>query len=450
MFPPAFSTCLRPVTASPMAGLPWRFTSHNAVAARRLAAAQWTIVRRLFAPYRVLRVMPSAAHFFICAYVARLGMSMIGVSVVVMIAQRYDSYALAGLVSFVALMSMATGGPLLARAIDRFGQRRVALPGALLSCTALAALAIEAYAGAPSWALVVTNLGQAAAPSAGTLVRTRWSYLLREDPAAMHVANSFEQVAEESCFVVGPALGAGLAAWLFPEAGLLLAVVLTLAGLLGLLAHRVSEPPVQPSDSQHRILGAFTTPGLLQLAITLTLTGAVFGGMDVVVLAYAQAQGAAAFGGLLIGFFAAGSLLGGLLYGLVPVEGAIAGRLPLWTLLMFALLAPLLWVPNLPVLAVNGFIAGLAIAPTLITAMTLCPRLVPAGQLNEGMTIVVTGLLVGVGVGSALAGSVIESAGAHRAFIVPIGAAGVAFVIAVLGRSWLTAAERRNLDLVAV
>lgn len=70
-------------------------------------------------------------------------------------------------------------------------------------------------------------------------------------------------------------------------------------------------------------------------------------------------------------------------------------------------------------LGINGFVAGLVIAPTLITAMTLCQRLVPAAQLNEGMTIVVTGMLVGVGVGAGLGGQVIESAGAHRAFAHP-------------------------------
>ena len=400
-------------------------------------------MRRLFAPYRVLRVMPSATHFFVSAYVARLGMSMIGVSIVVMVAARYDSYALAGVVSFVGLMAMAVGGPLLARAIDRFGQRRIALPAGIFAALSLAALGFEAYAGAPAWALVLTNLGQATAPAVGTLVRTRWTELLRDDPAALHVANSFEQVAEESCFVMGPALGAGLAAWLFPEAGVVVALCLCITGLLGLLAHRVSEPPITLSDEDHHVLGAFRTPGLKQLALTLTCTGAVFGGMDVVVLAYAEAEGVKALGGLLIGFFAAGSLIGGLLYGLVSVTGLIAGRMVVWTLAMFALLAPLLFVPNIPVLGVNGFVAGLAIAPTLITAMTLCPRLVPPSQLNEGMTIVVTGLLVGVGVGSAIAGQVIETAGAHRAFIVPIAAAGIAFAIAVLGRTWLTEAERR-------
>jgi len=409
-------------------------------------AGQLTIVRRLFAPYRVLRVMPSATHFFATAYIARLGTSMIGVSIVVMVAARYDSYALAGLVSFVGLMSMALGGPLVARAVDRYGQRRVALPCGIISIGCLAALAVEAYVGAPAWVLVVTNLGQAFAPAVGTLVRTRWSHLLQDRPADLHVANSFEQVAEESCFVMGPALGAGLASWLFPEAGLLVSVVLFAAGLLGLLAHTVSEPPVHVSDEAHDIFGAFRTPGLIQLALTLTLTGAVFGGMDVVVLAYAEDQGVEALGGVIVGFFAAGSLVGGLVYGVLPVDGPIARRMLVWTFAMFALMFPLLWVPNIPVLALNGFLGGLAVAPTLITAMTLCPRLVPAGQLNEGMTIVVTGLLVGVGVGSAVAGQVIESYGAHRAFIVPIAAAAIAFVIAALGRGWLTGAERRALD----
>lgn len=401
-------------------------------------------MRRLFSPYRVLRVMPSATHFFASAYVARLGMAMIGVSCVVMIAARYDSYALAGLVSLIGLLSMAVGGPLLARAIDRFGQRRIALPAGIVSMACLGALAIEAYAGAPAWTLLVTNVGQLCAPAVGTLVRTRWTHILRDDPAALHIANSFEQVAEESCFVMGPAVGAGIAAWLFPEAGLIIAIVLSAGGLFGLLAHRVSEPPVTRSEESHHILGAFRTPGLLQLAVTLTLTGAVFGGVDVVVLAYAKEQGLAAFGGVLIGFFAAGSLVGGLLYGLVPVNGLVAPRMLLGTLAMFALLLPLAIVPNAIVLVVNGFIAGLAIAPTLITAMTLCPRLVSTSQLNEGMTIVVTGLLIGVGGGSAVAGHVIESSGADRAFLVPIAAAALAFILAVLGRGRLLRAERQR------
>ena len=52
----------------------------------------------------------------------------------------------------------------------------------------------------------------------------------------------------------------------------------------------------------------------------------------------------------------------------------------------------------------------------------------PAAQLNEGMTIVVTGLLIGVGIGSAIAGQMVEDQGATRASAVPVIAAALAFV----------------------
>ncbi|MBK6885850.1 MAG: MFS transporter [Tetrasphaera sp.] len=405
-------------------------------------------MRRFFSPYRVLTAMPATRHFLVSAYVTRLGMAMFGVAIVVMVATRRDSYAVAGAVSLVGLGSMAVGGPLLARMVDRYGQRRVAVPGALLSVVGLLVLALETYLGAPTWALLVTNTTSAFSPGVGALVRSRWSHVLDGDPAALHVANSFEQVSEESCFVLGPALGAGLATTLFPEAGLLIAGALFLGGFLALMAHRVSEPPIQPHQATHP-LGAFTAPGLVQLAITLALTGAVFGGMDVVVLAYAGAEGVKAWGGALIGFFAAGSMIGGLVYGLVEVAGPVANRVSWWTLAMFAGLVPLLWVPGVAVLGVNGFLAGLFIAPTLITSMSLCQRLVPAAQLNEGMTIVVTGLLVGVGLGSAAAGQLIETRGAHASFMVPVAAAGIAFVLALLGRSRLQRAEARGLALAA-
>lgn len=397
-----------------------------------------------FAPYRVLLAMPRAKHFLVTAYVARLGMAMFGVAIVVMIATRRDSYALAGLVSLVGLGSMAVGGPLVARLVDRYGQRRIALPAGLIALASLLALAIETYLGAPTWVLLVTNAGNAFAPAMGTLVRSRWAYILDGDPAALHVANSFEQVSEESCFVLGPALGAGLATWLFPEAGLLCAVALFTAGFLGVMAHRVSEPPVHAVAEEHTG-SAFAAPGIVQLAITLILTGAVFGAMDVVVLAYAEAEGAKPWGGVLLGLFAAGSLVGGLLYGRVDVSGAVAHRMTWWTFAMFVGLLPLMWVPGLAVLGVNGFVAGLGIAPTLITAMSLCQRLVPPAQLNEGMTIVVTGLLIGVGAGSAIAGHQVEAAGAAGAFAVPVGASLLAFGLALAGRSWLMRAEDRAL-----
>ena len=75
---------------------------------------------------------------------------------------------------------------------------------------------------------------------------------------------------------------------------------------------------------------------------------------------------------------------------------------------------PLLLVGNLPFLAVALFVAGLSIAPTMITTMALVEQHVPRAQLTEGMTWMSTGLAVGVALGSSVAGWVIDAAGAQR------------------------------------
>ncbi len=401
---------------------------------------------RMFAPYRVLTRMPGLARFVAAGFLARLGQAMLSVSTIVMVAARKESYAVAGLVSLVGFAAAAVVGPLLARAIDRFGQRRVAVPAGLAAVGALALLIVATAQDAPTWVLLVCMGGGALMPSIGTLVRSRWAHVMAGDAPALHVVNSFEQALEESCFLLGPAVGAALATMLFPEAGVTVAVALVALGLAGLVGHPASEPPVQ-GPGEHHTGAAFRAPGLLQLAVTLSLTGAMFGSIDVVVLAFAQQRDASAWGGLVIGLFAGGSLVGGLVYGTLPATGAVAGRILGGASAMFVLSLPLLIVPNLGLLAGNAVLVGLAIAPTLITSTVLAQRLVPPSQINEGMTIVLTGLLIGVAAGSAAAGVAVDHRGPSWAFLVPITAAATAAVLASVGRGGLLRAERRALAL---
>jgi MFS family permease len=94
---------------------------------------------------------------------------------------------------------------------------------------------------------------------------------------------------------------------------------------------------------------------------------------------------------------------------------------------------PLLLVGNLPLLAVALFVAGLSIAPTMITTMSLIEEHVPRTQLTEGMTWVSTGLAVGVALGSSMAGWVIDAAGARAGYGVPAVAGAVAVAVGFLG-----------------
>jgi predicted MFS family arabinose efflux permease len=79
-------------------------------------------------------------------------------------------------------------------------------------------------------------------------------------------------------------------------------------------------------------------------------------------------------------------------------------------------------------------VAGMATAPTMVTGMTLVQRRTPADRLNEGMSLVVTGLLTGIACGSALGGWAAEHLSPTSAYAVPAAAAGLALGVGTLTR----------------
>ena len=68
----------------------------------------------------------------------------------------------------------------------------------------------------------------------------------------------------------------------------------------------------------------------------------------------------------------------------------------------------------------------MAISPTFITAFGLIERLVPAAKLTEGITWVMTGIGIGMAIGSFASGWVIDEFGASSGFWVSVAAGGVA------------------------
>lgn len=99
------------------------------------------------------------------------------------------------------------------------------------------------------------------------------------------------------------------------------------------------------------------------------------------------------------------------------------------------LILPLLAALTGSLLAVAGalLVAGMATAPTMVTGMTLVQALTPEGQLNEGMTLAVTGLLGGIACGAAAGGSAVERLGPTAGYVVPAAASACALVLALTG-----------------
>lgn len=393
-------------------------------------------------PYHRLFTIPGARAFTLGNLLARLPMGMFSVSAVIMIAGSRGSYALAGAVTATGLAATAMVAPWTARLVDRHGQARVAVPATAFALLGSIALVLCVRFGAPDWTLFAAYAATATTPNTGGMSRARWAHLLQGDPAALHTANSFEQAADELCFMLGPVLAAFLCGTFFPEAGTLIGGALMMTGVLVFAAQRSTQPPPQPrTKSKSPVLA----PGMPALLLAFLAIGAVFGAMEVVTIAFADGRGHKSAAGVVLALQAAGSCAAGLLYGAVKPAGPAERRFPLCLAAMTVLLAlPLLAASltgSLLVLAGALLVAGMATAPTMVTGMSLVQQRTPEGRLNEGMTLAVTGLLGGIACGSASGGWVVEHVSVVAGYGVPVAAAGVALALATA--SGVRAAARR-------
>ncbi|MEU0411583.1 MFS transporter [Streptomyces griseorubiginosus] len=382
-------------------------------------------------PYRALFAAPGSKGFSAAGFVGRMPLSMMGIGVVTMISQLTGRYGLAGTLSATIALAAAAIGPQVSRLVDLHGQRRVLRPATLVALVASAGMLLAAHFGWPDWVLFVCAVGIGSVPSLGAMIRARWAALYRGTPQ-LHTAYSFESVVDEVCFIFGPIISIGLSTAWFPEAGPLLAACFLAVGVFWLTAQRATEPAPHPRSEQSAG-SALRSPGLQVLVATFVATGTIFGAVDVVTVAFADEQGHKGAASVVLALYAAGSCVAGLVFGLLHFPGAPERRWLLGICAMAVSMIPLLLVGNLPFLAVALFVAGLSIAPTMITTMSLIEQHVPRAQLTEGMTWISTGLAVGVALGSSVAGWVIDAAGARAGYGVPAIAGAVAVAVGFLG-----------------
>ena len=384
-------------------------------------------------PYRALFAAPGSKGFAAAGLLGRMPLSMMGIGVVTMISQLTGRYGLAGALSATIALSAAAIGPQISRLVDQHGQRRVLRPATLAALVASAGLLLAAHFEWPDWTLFVCAAGIGSVPSLGAMIRARWAAVYRGTPQ-LHTAYSFESVVDEVCFIFGPIISIGLSTAWFPEAGPLLAACFLALGVFWLTSQRATEPEPHPrvrgADSGGSALRA---AGLQVLVATFVATGAIFGAVDVVTVAFADERGHKGAASVVLALYAAGSCSAGVVFGLLRFRGAPARRWLLGICAMAVSMIPLLLVGNLSLLAVALFLAGLSIAPTMITTMSLIEEHVPRAKLTEGMTWVSTGLAVGVALGSSVAGWVIDAAGARAGYGVPVVAGAVAVAVGFLG-----------------
>ncbi len=206
------------------------------------------LLARPLRPYAEIFRIPGAWRFSAAALIGRMPISMFGLGTVLLISAVTGKYGVAGTVSAVGSLGYAFTSPRIARLVDSHGQRRVLLPLLTVFAAATAALIAAVEFHLPTWTFFVPGaIAGSAMPSLGTMVRARWSVLLAGSPR-LHTAFSFESVADELCFIIGPAAVTLLATQVFPASGVGVAALLCVLGTLWFAAQRGTEPAVRPPD----------------------------------------------------------------------------------------------------------------------------------------------------------------------------------------------------------
>ncbi|WPB96511.1 MFS transporter [Streptomyces malaysiensis] len=377
---------------------------------------------------------PGAWSFLLPGFAARQPFAMLTISIVLLLRHTTGSYGVAGVVAAVTGVSMALFAPRSGKLADRHGQSAVLVPGVLIHAAAAALLTALALVHAPLWALIAAAVPTGASvPQVGPMVRARWAAVLGDGAtggpgprSGRHplpaTAAAFESVTDELTFVIGPVLATGLSTGVHPASGLIAEAALTLAGGLLFAAQRrtAPRPGSTRADTRERHVSALSVPGVRVLAVAFLGIGSVFGGMQVALTAFTQEHGQPGLNGVLYGLFAAGNMLAGVACGAIAWRTSPRRRL-LTSYAALTLVCSTLWAVPTPLpLGGLGLLAGLCVAPALITGYTLVEALVPATSRTEAFTWLTGSVALGQAAAVTAGGQLADGSGASAAFTVPL------------------------------
>ncbi|WP_163505481.1 MFS transporter [Fodinicola acaciae] len=344
--------------------------------------------------------------FFVLGFLARLPYAMSPLATLVLFTAATGSIAFAGLASAVQSVAIALAGPLVGFLADRWR-----LTGAVLPVANAFAL-VGMLAVTDGWLMVVTaGLAGLTQPQVGPLVRVWWG---RSRRSLLPTALSYEAAADDTVFVVGPAV-VGLLAFLGPAVPVLASVVLLVGAALPFGWIYGMEPA-----SRVRV-GSLPVVAMARLFAGMVMIGGVFGAIQVGVTA---ADPLAA--GLLYAELGAGSALAGLACAWLPARFGLVWRHRVFAVALAAGCVALVVVRPLP-LAIA--LASVTVAPYMITLYALTDRLAPT---SFAMTILCAAGPLGTAATRALSGPLADAYGPVAAFAAAPAAAALAVLLATL------------------
>jgi MFS family permease len=372
---------------------------------------------RLLTPYAQL--LRPRAHWSLvgAGLVARVPSAILGFSTLLLVQKTTGSFAVGGLVAGAVVLSRAIVGPVLGRIADRNGQRLILRWSAVVHIISVAALLVLAELTVSPVILVAVGIiaGGSLAPI-GSFTRARWTHIYRGEPL-LDTAFAMESILEDLVWIFGPAAAAFISATVNPGSGLVLSGLCGFVGSWLLSIQGFTDTPVPQVDTVHKKFNPLASGRIISILISGFVVGLAYGINDISAIAITREDGIPAFAGFIVGVFSIGSVIGGVVYGILANRSSPYRMFVGATIFMALTWLPLALAPNSFWVMGVGLIAGTAAAPFAIASNRAVEASTPPEVVTEALAWVVTTIVAGMAVGSLLGGFVIDSWGGRGGFL---------------------------------
>ncbi|WP_095211873.1 transporter [Burkholderia sp. ABCPW 11] len=397
--------------------------------------------------YRALLAKRGFAGLLLAVSVGRLTSGLLPFGLAALFVQG-ASYLAAGVVAVCFMFVTSITAPWRGRYIDRHGARRT-LPFFSIASIVLIAtgFAVIHYSQIKLAGAAIVSVGASLTPINSVVLRSIWSRVA-PDEAQRKALHALDSLLEEGIYMLTPLMVSVI--WFFagPDWAILLACCSIGAGtfllfwfgkIAGVDALFDEKHGVRSTSSNLAKMKApviFTRPGL-SIAIPMFAFALTMGIGTIAYAAWSSAHYTTSLTGIFASLSSAGGLVGGLVYGKAKISDSTASRL-YFTMPAFVGLCtvPMLLTTSATIAGCVALVSGLVMTPMFIAAYVRVPLTFGKRHFNEANASIGAAYNIGSGLGSLLAGAIIQHGQFRTAFacsvFVPIVAS---FVGAMISKS---------------
>lgn len=345
---------------------------------------------------------------------------MLSLGLLIHVQQQTGYYSIAGLVIAAMSFGQAVASPIASRLMSKHGIRPVIgslLVVALIAVVAIALLPVNPIIAIPLGLIIGLTL-----PPIQPAARAIYPSLVPKEQ--LQSLQSLDASIQELIWILGPVITVFLATQVNSAVAVLGAAVLGGLGTVWFLTRHQVKTVVLPSSSG-KMGAVLRKPAVLIVVISGLMVVGSFGAIEAATVS-AFGSGSDSPAGIVLGLWAATSLIGGLAMGHSPMAPwALARRLG-----FVAFGAALAIFTTDPLLLTGALlVSGLGVAPAMTVQYAIATESVDEGDVPESLGWLGTGWVIGGAIATAIAGFAIDAFGTQGGFAAAAIFAGLAALI---------------------